>query len=203
MVCCIYLETPPRTWGRLYSSTAGSTITWKHPHARGEDTDPDMQGACFLETPPRTWGRLKAPTPEAVCAGNTPTHVGKTKLLNHATTRYGKHPHARGEDVFLLNFLVLELETPPRTWGRPGRGHRRPQRPGNTPTHVGKTPGERRTHRETRKHPHARGEDTAMNAQPSLEKETPPRTWGRPSPLRRLANMVGNTPTHVGKTQAS
>ena len=139
MVCCIYLETPPRTWGRLYSSTAGSTITWKHPHARGEDTDPDMQGACFLETPPRTWGRLKAPTPEAVCAGNTPTHVGKTKLLNHATTRYGKHPHARGEDTAMNAQPSLEKETPPRTWGRHlhynflSKGQR------NTPTHVGKT----------------------------------------------------------------
>ena len=50
------------------------------------------------------------------------------------------------------------------------------------------------------KHPHERGEDTALRASLEKDLETPPRAWGRlPVETLRQRND-GNTPTSVGKT---
>ena len=50
------------------------------------------------------------------------------------------------------------------------------------------------------KHPHARGEDYDKATIAKMAGETPPRTWGRPLPFQPPIQVVGNTPTHVGKT---
>ena len=71
---------------------------------------------------------------------------------------------------------------------------------GNTPTHVGKTRCEERVIPPPQKHPHARGEDVWKEHPSNPRQETPPRTWGRPAMGTLLADPVGNTPTHVGKT---
>ncbi len=91
-------ETPPRTWGRLYprvidSELQGNTpthvgktrtasrlkpMTWKHPHARGEDQQLILQKQAGQETPPRTWGRPQGRASRTAVRRNTPTHVGKT-----------------------------------------------------------------------------------------------------------------------------
>ena len=52
-----------------------------------------------------------------------------------------------------------------------------------------------------RKHPHARGEDYRQPTAPVDTSETPPRTWGRQPTGTDKASWIGNTPTHVGKTQ--
>ena len=72
-----FLETPPRAWGRHPSApekvtNIGNTPTGvgktflqmseqqkreKHPHGRGEDKNPEDNGAYKEETPPRAWGR--------------------------------------------------------------------------------------------------------------------------------------------------
>ena len=54
-----------------------------------------------------------------------------------------------------------------------------------------------------RKHPHARGEDRPPAKSLTWPKETPPRTWGRLPASRYWTFEKGNTPTHVGKTNAS
>ena len=94
----LYIETPPRTWGRQSSRISGNaerrnTPTHvgktkskkvkkshkrKHPHARGEDYLSVCTVLLMLETPPRTWGRLLYRTSRTKAARNTPTHVGKT-----------------------------------------------------------------------------------------------------------------------------
>ena len=50
------------------------------------------------------------------------------------------------------------------------------------------------------KHPHARGEDLLPYMGLEREAETPPRTWGRLELDALDELVVGNTPTHVGKT---
>lgn len=49
-------------------------------------------------------------------------------------------PHARGEDALIAEASVLSAETPPRMWGRQCGVNDMLTHPGNTPTHVGKTP---------------------------------------------------------------
>ena len=67
--------------------------------------------------------------------GEDPTRVHPTY------TGIGKHPHARGEDDAPVFADLIQIETPPRTWGRLAYlvAYRWARR--NTPTHVGKTLG--------------------------------------------------------------
>ena len=46
-----------------------------------------------------------------------------------------------------------------------------------------------------------RGEDVTRAMFSTWHSETPPRAWGRPSPLPRSPRVSRNTPTCVGKTQ--
>ena len=73
------------------------------------------------------------------------------------------------------------METPPRTWGRRGGPDFEDAGLGNTPTHVGKTYDDDTEKLMGKKHPHARGEDYIWGQCAIDEKETPPRTWGRPA----------------------
>ncbi len=72
----------------------------------------------------------------------------------------------------------------------------------NTPTCVGKTRGHHCRHAIKRKHPHVRGEDPAGGLYRLRHLETPPRAWGRLRPKPPPLNLIGNTPTCVGKTFA-
>ncbi|SWN06886.1 Domain of uncharacterised function (DUF2825) [Klebsiella pneumoniae] len=73
-----------------------------------------------------------------------------------------------------------ETETPPRAWGRP--------------RHLF------RSSRQSKKHPHVRGEDSASTNSGTRSRETPPRAWGRLHKAVRHRRHHGNTPTCVGKT---
>ena len=94
------VETPPRAWGRPMlpinnelvlrntPTCVGKTwpvlkprvLKWKHPHVRGEDSDPTVQVPFSKETPPRAWGRLMCVLIVTHLCRNTPTCVGKTSL---------------------------------------------------------------------------------------------------------------------------
>ena len=181
-------ETPPRTWGRLQriqrmESRGGNTPTHvgktapqshpffqreKHPHARGEDRSETTPAMHPQETPPRTWGRRRELQDLRWKDGNTPTHVGKTTPTHVGKTGaapgrhlpFWKHPHARGEDRHTVEILPGHGETPPRTWGRRKGSPQSGLAGRNTPTHVGKTPSVENNVCLSRKHPHARGEDS-------------------------------------------
>ena len=92
------LETPPRAWGRQEGQAAkgadgrntptcvGKTSRlailarayWKHPHVRGEDSQPAKANPSGSETPPRAWGRPSSHIGQTYFLRNTPTCVGKT-----------------------------------------------------------------------------------------------------------------------------
>ncbi len=132
------LETPPRAWGRRCRwcqgkaccrntpTGVGKTRGWcrgacpsrKHPHGRGEDDPTVIQFRRNQETPPRAWGRQSFPFDLSQSLRNTPTGVGKTRLLAVSQPRLRKHPHGRGEDTTTSYFPTDRSETPPRAWGR-------------------------------------------------------------------------------------
>ena len=109
----------PRMWGRQSAFTGNIVCTRntpthvgktssasryphqvkKHPHARGEDEAIHYGKPASPETPPRTWGRLAEDYEKCRQCRNTPTHVGKTILMQYKILYDKKHPHARGEDV--------------------------------------------------------------------------------------------------------
>ena len=115
------VETPPRAWGRqphLHAPLCGRRNTptcvgkspftsrraWiprKHPHVRGEDSTVIDGAEKTIETPPRAWGRPNDAEPIVRKLGNTPTCVGKTQRIRRFRGFPQKHPHVRGEDIFL------------------------------------------------------------------------------------------------------
>ena len=213
-------ETPPRAWGRLAAprtttptvrntpTGVGKTVglreprvaVGKHPHGRGEDILSCLLTVAGWETPPRAWGRRRWVHADREGLGNTPTGVGKTPRPWAAEQAARKHPHGRGEDpVIQLNALPVG-ETPPRAWGRHYEQTRFASLHRNTPTGVGKTCAAPSCAPAHQKHPHGRGEDSAMPLPCCTMRETPPRAWGRPPCLGWLAHSLGNTPTGVGKT---
>ena len=50
--------------------------------------------------------------------GNTPTCVGKTQATLLLVSIPWKHPHLRGEDMWMRAYAALFAETPPPAWGR-------------------------------------------------------------------------------------
>ena len=108
-----------------------------------------------------------------------PTCVGKTEAESRPYPPFEKHPHVRGEDTGLSLVTVPGMETPPRAWGRRGEGERGQNARRNTPTCAGKTHRLIRHGTMPRKHPHVRGEDWTPVAFSEVERETPPRAWGR------------------------
>ena len=170
---------------------------------RGEDVIYISRNFNEPETPPRTWGRLRTNLAAISVYRNTPTHVGKTIRRPHRTPWGQKHPHARGEDLSLVDPLIWWPETPPRTWGRPQQRAAMAGDGGNTPTHVGKTYWSSRIGLIPQKHPHARGEDAVAVGNSIAAAETPPRTWGRRVHQLGRHSRRRNTPTHVGKTPSA
>ena len=125
--------------------------------------------------------------------GRLPTTEGLTCLR--------LHPHGRGEDDKRSARPQIGKETPPRAWGRRQAQRTPADWQGNTPTGVGKT-SRRRTDAECgRKHPHGRGEDPLPLLSSLRVTETPPRAWGRLHIALEGGQLVGNTPTGVGKTR--
>ncbi len=51
-------------------------------------------------------------------ARNTPTGVGKTVFVVGGRYIAVKHPHGRGEDLMYAMVWFVDIETPPRAWGR-------------------------------------------------------------------------------------
>ncbi len=193
-------ETPPRAWGRRHEGLRparhrGNTPTGvgktarpsksyhparKHPHGRGEDRVRTIIKRDGQETPPRAWGRLGHRQEKRAALRNTPTGVGKTKLRE------------------LLD--IGGEETPPRAWGRHIGQQEVYTKERNTPTGVGKTGAGRSAGAGAAKHPHGRGEDLANIPRDILNRETPPRAWGRRLHPAGGGQELGNTPTGVGKT---
>ena len=133
----------------------------------------------------------------------TPTCVGKIRPQGASGAGRSVHPHVRGEDVLRVNGLMLASGSPPRAWGRCAA------RPGGgpcsrfTPTCVGKMSGSTGSWPPSPVHPHVRGEDICPTSSGARGGGSPPRAWGRYSPLWGGLRSPRFTPTCVGKMQPS
>ena len=152
--------------------------------------------------------------------GSPPRMWGRQCLLLLLPLRSLVHPHACGEAFCMRVREVFDHGSPPRMWGRLivlrpfCSGYR------FTPTHVGKTYGLYplsvslpvhphacgedsiipSLHDHSTVHPHACGEDRYFVPVASSASGSPPRMWGRRSPVNVDGLMSRFTPTHVGKT---
>ena len=134
----------------------------KHPHVRGEDLFRPLGELRVIETPPRAWGRHPFFDTNPDTMRNTPTCVGKTQKSISVSSLIRKHPHVRGEDQTNVYEKGLKEETPPRAWGRQADGGNPVMVERNTPTCVGKTLRLAAQAFLREKHPHVRGEDSAL-----------------------------------------
>ena len=149
----------PTCVGKTPVEVLGALPCRKHPHVRGEDHIAECICAMAVETPPRAWGRLNSLHRNPLPCRNTPTCVGKTRLMRSLSIESEKHPHVRGEDHNQPFATDKNQETPPRAWGRRAGGHRKGNDVRNTPTCVGKTTNGSESWNPVKKHPHVRGED--------------------------------------------
>ena len=152
------------------------------------------------ETSPHPWGKRAFENLSDWLQGNIPTPVGKTRLSPVAGTPKRKHPHARGEDCGTSPGCTRPTETSPRPWGRRNRRAVRSNALRNIPTPVGKTDNHKSS--QSRKHPHACGEDLRACNLIYNEWETSPRLWGRLTLATVSCISLGNIPTPVGKTMS-
>ena len=88
--------------GKTMTRPLTMQTTRKHPHVHGEDARYVTKKVNGQETPPRAWGRLQQAKSGFLCAGNTPTCMGKTRINCKADVTLGKHPHVHGEDCSYL-----------------------------------------------------------------------------------------------------
>jgi len=146
------------------------------------------------------WGKRHRAVVAGVRDRFTPTRVGKTivaPFLGHAET---VHPHACGENLYIMQPSVNRRGSPPRVWGKHIRRVAFPLSSRFTPTRVGKTKFAARSQAVASVHPHACGENSPHPGPARSLDGSPPRVWGKlllPF-LERLESRF--TPTRVGKT---
>ena len=187
-------------WGRRSHRWRAAGHSEKHPHGCGEDPIKFTIDHGAPETPPRVWGRLTGNKTPFRYTGNTPTGVGKTHKVFAYNKLIWKHPHGCGEDKYIAKKQSIQIETPPRVWGRPVPAPRPFLGSRNTPTGVGKTMSKISRERRHWKHPHGCGEDLQCRTLALGSMETPPRVWGRQLINNEKSDAHRNTPTGVGKT---
>ena len=194
---------PPRAWGRpprlgvvqadrrFTPTCVGTTFTTAlpvsttavHPHVRGDDRISNPTGKVAAGSPPRAWGRLGEPRPAPELVRFTPTCVGTTVDSAHPSKPPAVHPHVRGDDLAAAAGAAAAYGSPPRAWGRLGRG--------STPRAPPAV------------HPHVRGDDVRSRAVTGEKDGSPPRAWGRPGSVLRSGVGRRFTPTCVGTTTSS
>ena len=154
----------------------------------------------FEGSSPLTRGKHPARGHVVEQEGLIPTHAGKTRGPGRARTRWGAHPHSRGENVRALAFMVPIVSSSPLM-----RGKLRVARTGQVvdgliPAHAGKTlPGKAST-RPHRAHPRSRGENRALRGGRALPLGSSPLTRGKLDQRRTTARLRGLIPAHAGKT---
>src|SRR5690606_20397477 len=134
-----------------------------HPHARGEQSSPSYTWHFSAGSSPRTWGTGTAGRPGALPWRFIRTHVGNSHTRQLIQGDSAVHPHARGEQAGGQGFNGTPHGSSPRTWGTDPRKCAIAHRGRFIPTHVGNRTQTRPSTKTSTVHPHARGEQLAMN----------------------------------------
>ena len=149
----------PTHAGKTVAARALFLGVWAHPHSRRENDVHAEALIRFEGSSPLTRGKHPARGHVVEQEGLIPTHAGKTRGPGRARTRWGAHPHSRGENVRALAFMVPIVSSSPLM-----RGKLRVARTGQVvdgliPAHAGKTVPCAWTRCAPGAHPRSRGEN--------------------------------------------
>ncbi len=151
---------------------------------------------------PRAWGQ-QGHLP--LCQAGSrfiPTRVGTTPHMPSKLLLFSVHPHARGDNIRLGSKQQGGVGSSPRAWGQRDDHVHWSLTVRFIPTRVGTTSFYRRSSVRYTVHPHARGDNFANIAFPSLVYGSSPRAWGQLKELISLKLRFRFIPTRVGTTIA-
>ena len=153
-----------------------------HPHVRGDSPCVGMLQTFRAGSPPRAWGQPGHSTVSPPVIRFTPTCVGTALPWCGVPSPIPVHPHVRGQPLTMRSGALTK---------------------GFTPTCVGTACWWRSWCRTPRVHPHVRGDSRLRRPAMIRRVGSPPRAWGQPLPLERVANPNGFTPTCVGTARTA
>ena len=181
-------------------SPCGRSDCPDHPHAGGENVDPECRYRRFYGPSPRGWGERSASDRMRDQTRTIPTGVGRTEAQHLSGTANADHPHAGGENRDCRACVERIYGPSPRGWGEPPGRQSDDQAHRTIPTRVGRTIPRRTRGRGTSDHPHAGGENIVLDESSILKSGPSPRGWGElaPKPGRFLPSRT--IPTRVGRT---
>ena len=182
-------RTIPTHVGRTFGSTLSGTKFADHPHARGENVIPHRLPRLQHGPSPRMWGERHRSAPLGFLRRTIPTHVGRTKQWAILAAGREDHPHACGENRMPIRSASAESGPSPRTWGERSSGREQGQATRTIPTHVGRTPSERRRLWKREDHPHACGENKMRDLAVGEGGGPSPRMWGELCLSNNLAQI--------------
>ena len=184
----MHTRTQTRTH-RLIPTHAGKTgpnagvwsVSWAHPHSRGENCKGIDRAGRDNGSSPLTRGK-HYPHPKTRSDRRLiPTHAGKTCLPVRRRRGPEAHPHSRGENRLRARRLRSPPGSSPLTRGKPTK----------TPKRLGPR----------RAHPHSRGENAPSGATAVRLRGSSPLTRGKLGQDPITQHQNGLIPTHAGKTR--
>ena len=151
-------------------------------------------------SPPRVREKLFGLCPVSVICGITPACAGKTyrKELVKWTTQ--DHPRVCGKNVWLGQFVVLNLGSPPRVREKPVFKNGVGRSTGITPACAGKTRSCDKQRERHWDHPRVCGKNRLMVLNQMTSVGSPPRVREKPQPRIPAKMLTGITPACAGKT---
>ncbi len=188
----------PHAGGECASPARRSWPHPVHPHAGGECLDRLRLDRADPGSPPRGWGMLRGRKIADRVWRFTPTRVGNAPAQIAPVAVSAVHPHAGGECAHSPASADFPDGSPPRGWGMQSRRDAQNEEYWFTPTRVGNARIRRTARPAQTVHPHAGGECSRWQGEPSTESGSPPRGWGMPGPGLRLDCPGRFTPTRVG-----
>ncbi len=155
---------------------SGQTV---HPHACGDNPGSVATTRAVAGSPPRMWGQWVSPQRLASPTRFTPTHVGT--MWSSVSMGYFLlvHPHACGDNFAEYWSNQVSDGSPPRMWGQYNDLAAHGRKVWFTPTHVGTIHGNNRKTPIFAVHPHACGDNGAIQLIVARRCGSPPRMWGQ------------------------
>ena len=129
-----------------------------------------------------------------------PTHVGNTPSNDQRMICSSVHPHACGEHIIKVRFILSFLGSSPRMWGTLYCPLQLEHHSRFIPTHVGNTAAGTPLRQSGPVHPHACGEHPPGRPGRLPGYGSSPRMWGTLNEKMQKVFDSRFIPTHVGNT---
>ncbi len=145
------------------------------------------------------WGRRWLGEVRDDLTGFTPTCVGTAPAPLPHHLRVWVHPHVCGDGSPMSGSRGNSSGSPPRVWGRRCGAASIAGQSGFTPTCVGTAPSLCDPTRSRGVHPHVCGDGDAPRGRNDFDPGSPPRVWGRLSPMTFDFVFSGSPPRVWGR----